>query len=335
MPKDNAERREAGAGTSGLCSVVVCMYNEVKGVEDLHRRIVTVMTDTGRPFEIVFVDDGSTDGTHEVLARAADGDEHVSVVVLRRNFGQTAALQAGFDHAAGEVVVAMDGDLENVPEDIPKLLAKLEEGYDIVSGWRKDRAHGLLLRRIPSQAASWLISRATGVKLHDFGCTLKAYRRDMLDHVRLYGDQHRFIPAVADLAGARVAEVVVQHVARPHGRSKYGIGRVPRVLADLTTLHFLRKYGTKPMHFFGGVALTLLAVVLLMGIVGVVSHLVWGASALGWAALLALMLLVAVAGVLSLLMGFLAEMLVRTRHESTGRRIYTVREVHRGGKPAR
>ena len=333
MAKGSREKREAGAGTSGRCSVVVCMYNEAGAVEELHRRIARVMAETGRPFEIVFVDDGSTDETREALGRTADGDEHVVVVTLRRNFGQTAALQAGFDHARGEIVIAMDGDLENVPEDIPKFLEKMTEGWDIVSGWRRRRRHGLLLRRIPSRVASWLISKMTGVKLHDFGCTFKAYRRDMLDHIRLYGDQHRFIPAVANLAGARVTEIEVQHVARPHGRSKYGIGRIPRVLADLTTLVFVRKYGTRPMHFFGGVGLALLAVVLVMGLVGVVWHVVFGPFTLGWAALLALMLLLAVAGMLSVLMGLLAELMLRTRHESTKKPIYTVREVRRGARP--
>lgn len=331
MSKDRRRRtsKTQAAVQGGLCSVVVPMYNEEAVVEELHRRIVAVMEKEGRAFEIVFVDDGSSDGTLEALSRTAESDERVSVVVLRRNFGQTAALQAGFDHARGEVIVSTDGDLENLPEDVPKLLEKLDEGYDIVSGWRKDRAHGLLLRRIPSRVASWVLSKISGVKLHDFGCTLKAYRRDVLKHVRLYGDMHRFIPAAAQMAGARVAEVPVRHVARPHGRSKYGVGRIPRVLVDLVTLRFLLGYRTKPMHFFGGVGLVLFAVVLLMGIAGLVSHLFFEPSAFGWAILLALMLLVAVAAVLAFLMGLLAELLVRTWHEAAGRPIYTVREVRR------
>ncbi len=306
------------------------MYNEEEAVEEFHRRVSAVMKTTGRDYEMVFVDDGSSDGTLDALKKVAADDSHVSVVEFRRNFGQTPALQAGFDYSRGDVVIAMDGDLENVPEDIPKFLEHIDEGYDIISGWRKNREHGLLLRRIPSKVANWLMCRLSGVKLHDTGCTFKAYRRETLDHVRLYGEMHRFVPALASLAGARILEIEVQHVDRPYGASKYGIGRAPRVFLDLLLLWFLRKYSTRPMHLFGQCGLVLFLLAGLTGAGLVVAGGCFDVQVFGqYGALVVAAVLFLLVGVICILGGFLAEILARSRHESTGKRIYAVRKVHR------
>ena len=219
-------------------SVVIPVFDEEDNVERLHDELTTTLRELGRSYEIVVVDDGSRDETFPRLARLAASDPHLKLVELRRNYGQTAALSAGFDHATGRIIVPMDGDLQNDPRDIGALLAKLEEGYDVVSGWRQDRKEGLL-RRLPSRMANWLIGRVTGVRLHDYGCTLKAYRADVVNEVRLYGEMHRFLPAIAYQSGARIGEVPVRHHARAAGRSKYGLGRTFKVLIDLLTVKFL------------------------------------------------------------------------------------------------
>ncbi|HUV39846.1 MAG TPA: glycosyltransferase family 2 protein [Planctomycetota bacterium] len=321
-------------------SIVVPMYNEADGVAEFHRRVTAVMGKLGREYEMVLVDDGSTDGTLAALKALAEKDAHVAVVELRRNFGQTAALAAGFDHATGKVIVAMDGDLENVPEDIPRFLEKIDEGYDIVSGWRRRRAHGFFLRRLPSRAANWLMRKMSGVALHDFGCTFKAYRRDMLDEVHLYGEMHRFIPALANLAGARVSEIEVQHVDRPYGRSKYGIGRTPRVFMDLVTIRFMQSYLTRPLHLFGLTGLALFVIGCFVNVYLLVRKLFFGVHLMTThgplmiehGPLMILGVMLVLMGIIFFMTGLLGEILVRTYHEATGRKIYTVRKVHRGGK---
>src|SRR5262249_29188020 len=220
-------------------SVVVPLFNEAATLEELHRRLTAVLFTIGLPPEIIYVDDGSTDGTGEVLDDIAARDPHVRLIPLARNYGQTAALAAGFDAATGDVVVAMDGDLQHQPEEIPKLLAKLYEGYDIVSGWREQRVDNLWTRRLPSRAANWLMSKLSGVALHDFGTTFKAYRAPVIKRIRLYGDLHRFIPALASWGGARIAEVPIQNIPRPQNQSHYGLARTWRVAADLITVRFL------------------------------------------------------------------------------------------------
>ena len=314
-------------------SVVVPMYNEAEGVREFHRRLAAVLEELGRPCEMIFVDDGSTDDTLDVLKKVAAEDARVMVLELRRNFGQTAAMAAGFDHTSGRVVVAIDGDLENLPEDIPRLLEKLDEGYDIVSGWRRHRVHGLLLRRIPSKVANWMIRRLIGVALHDFGCTFKVYRRDMLDEVRLYGEMHRFIPALANLSGARIAEIDIRHVNRPYGRSKYGIGRTPRVLMDLITIRFMQTYMTRPLHLFGLAGLLLFGAGCLINLFLLVRKVFFGVLlSITHGPLMILGVMLVLMGLIFFVTGLLGEILVRTYHEGTGRKIYAVRRVHQKGK---
>ena len=232
-------------------SVVIPIHNEANHILPLYDRLVAVLERLDAPFEIVFVDDDSSDTSGELLTTLVEHDARLRVVVLRRNFGQTAALAAGFELAEGDVIVAMDGDLQHAPEDIPNLLAEIDRGYDIASGWRQHRVDGLLSRRIPSRLANWLMAKLSGIELHDFGTTFKAYRREVLQSVRLYGELHRFIPVLASLEGASITEVPIQSLPRGDGRSHYGIGRTFRVAMDLITLRFLLRYLTRPMHFFG------------------------------------------------------------------------------------
>lgn len=233
------------------CSIVIPVMNEEENVPLLHRAISTAMQAWGKSYEIVIVDDGSTDRTFELLRQIAQNDPHLRVVKFRGNYGQSAAMAAGFDHARGDVVVTMDGDLQNDPNDIPNVVAKLEEGFDIVSGWRKNRKDKLVIRKIPSKIANRLIRKTTRVDLHDTGCSLKAYRAEVVQKIRLYGELHRFIPALARIEGARISEMVVNHHERKFGQSKYNITRTFRVIMDLMTLNLLLKYLTRPLHFFG------------------------------------------------------------------------------------
>ena len=232
-------------------SIVVPIYNEEENIRALHESVAAALNNSGLDYELILVDDGSTDGSFPLLKEIAGLDPRVKVIRFRRNFGQTAAMTAGFDAASGRIVVPMDGDLQNDPNDIPRLLEKIHEGNDVVSGWRKDRMDAYLNRKLPSVLANFLISRMTGVKLHDYGCTLKAYRREVLDGINLYGEMHRFVPALASQVGARVAEIPVNHRHRLHGKSKYGISRTMRVILDLMTVKFLLSYSTKPIQLFG------------------------------------------------------------------------------------
>ena len=309
-------------------SIIVPVYNEEESVQPLHTRISNVVKKQSFSYEIVYVDDGSRDETFSLLNRIAESDPHVCVVRFRRNFGQTAAISAGVVHSKGEVLIFMDGDLQNDPIDIPRLLAKLDEGYDVVSGWRKNRQDAQLSRKIPSLLANSLISKVTGVHLHDYGCTLKAYRREVFDTVRLYGEMHRFIPAYAALGGATVTELEVSHHARQFGKSKYGISRTVRVILDLITLKFLGSYGTKPLYAFGIPGL----IALLCG-AGVAAPLA-GRKLISpvkfrihRSPLLPISLLSIGFGLQSIMTGLLAELLMRTYHESQDKPTYVVRTV--------
>lgn len=306
-------------------SIVVPLYNEVDNLDDLHRQLTAALERTGRPFELVLVDDGSTDGTREKLLALEAGDPRVRPVLLRRNFGQTAAFSAGFDRSRGDVVVTSDGDLQNDPADIPGLLARLEEDdLDMVCGWRRERKDPLS-KRVPSFFANRIISWTTGVRLHDYGCSLKAMRGEIARGIRLYGEMHRFIPAVASWMGVRLAEVPVSHRPRTRGRSKYGLGRTVRVLLDLFTVKFLHSYGTRPAHLFGLVGLGLGA----LG-AGVLAYLavlkLFFGEAIGGRPLLLLGALLFLTGVILVSFGLMGELLVRTWHESQGKAIYAVQE---------
>ncbi|HQA91769.1 MAG TPA: glycosyltransferase family 2 protein, partial [Sedimentisphaerales bacterium] len=277
-------------------------------------------------YEIIFVDDGSTDGSFQVLEEFHDADPNVRVICFRKNFGQTAALSAGFSHARGGIVIAMDADLQNDPADIPMLVAKLREGYDVVSGWRKQRHDKALTRRLPSRMANWLISKITGVKLHDYGCTLKAYRREVLAQTKLYGEMHRFIPALASWSGARIAECVVNHRPRTAGVAKYGLGRTWKVILDLITVKFLGSFSTKPIYIFGGLGGLMALFAFLLGLM-VISQKVNSGVDMSGNPLLLLTAVLFLTTIQFILMGLLAELLVRTYHESQNRPTYVIREI--------
>ena len=307
-----------------MISVTVPICNEAGSIRELHERVRAALVAVNQPWELVLVNDGSTDGSEELLDKIAEEDPRVKVIHFRRNFGQTAAMMAGFDFAKGDIIIPMDGDLQNEPADIPLLLAKLKEGYDVVSGWRRDRQDNALQRNLPSIMANHLISFVSGVRLHDFGCSLKAYRREVVEGVRLYGEMHRFLPIYAGWHGARITEVVVRHYARASGRSKYGLERVLKVLADLVTVKFLARFQQKPMYLFGAVGLGSLAISFLSGIDALWRKFVIGESFIR-NPLLLIAILTAMTGLMCILMGLLAEMIVRTFYESQGKRVYLVR----------
>lgn len=308
-------------------SIVVPIKDELESVPRLIDAIETSLHD--RPsltYEIICVDDGSTDGTTELLKQIAQTNSALRAVILRRNYGQTAAMSAGFNYARGRAIVTLDGDLQNDPADIPKLVDKLDEGYDLVSGWRKHRQDDTLTRLLPSKMANWLISRMTGVPLHDYGCSLKAYRSEIVADMNLYGELHRFLPALAFIEGARIIEIPVVHHARQFGKSKYGLGRTFRVVMDLVTIVFMKKFLTRPMHVFGYVGIICTIVGLLLGMYLTVLKLGFGAS-IGERPLLILVVLLLSTGVQLFSFGVLGELLMRTYHESQNRPIYRVREV--------
>ena len=305
-------------------SVVVPLYDEEDNVDPVMRELLEVLDQMELSSEVVLVDDGSKDQTVARARRWCQRDPRVRVIELRRNFGQTAALSAGFDHARGEVIVAMDGDQQNDPHDIPRLLSKLDEGYDVVSGWRRDRQDALVLRKLPSAAANRLISRVTGTRLHDYGCTLKAYRRDVICQLRLYGDMHRFIPALSQVVGARVTELAVNHRARVRGRSKYGISRTFRVVLDLLTVKFLISYFGRPMRLFGGIGFVSMALgsAILLWLFG--DKVLFG-HGLSDRPLVLLGMLLVLVGVQLLSLGILGELIIRVYHETGPRRSYLIR----------
>jgi glycosyltransferase involved in cell wall biosynthesis len=312
-------------------SVVVPFYNEEAVVEKLYGRVARVMRHVGLPFEMVFVNDGSRDGTGAILERLARRDGRVTFVDLRRNFGQTTALQAGLDQARGEVLIAMDGDLQHDPYEIPLFLKKIDEGYDIASGWRVRRGDSFLLRRLPSRIANWLLAKVSGVKLHDFGTTFKAYRRSALEGVRLYGDMHRFVPAVCARLGAKICEVPIKNVRRPAGKSNYGLGRTFRVALDILTVRFISRYMTRPLHFFGKWGLASAT-----GGAGILLYLLIrkivdsGFSIMRiHGPLMALGFMLLIVALLFLATGLMGELLMRIYFESTNARTYAVRRIVR------
>ncbi len=308
-------------------SVVIPLRNEAPSLSELHRELTETLGASGQSYELILVDDGSTDDTYGILADLHAGDPHVRVIRLRRNFGQTAAFSAGFARARGRYIVTSDGDLQNDPADIPAMIGKLDEGYDIVCGWRRDRKDSWI-RRLPSMVANWLIARTTGVRLHDSGCSLKVFRSEVIKPLRLYGEMHRLIPAIASEQGVRIVEMVVHHRPRRFGESKYGIGlsrTVPLVL-DLVTVKFLLNYSTRPLHMFGPPGL-------LMGLGGfvILGYLAYvrmvAGQAIGDRPLLLLGILLLFAGMQLVTLGLLAEMQARTYHESQSKPIYVVRDV--------
>jgi glycosyltransferase involved in cell wall biosynthesis len=321
MTKTNNEKKPP------QLSVVVPLLDEQDNLPALHEQVRQAL-DGRYDYELIFIDDGSTDASFQVLKELHESNPRVRVIRFRRNFGQTAALSAGFAHARGNIVVALDADLQNDPADIPTLVAKLEEGYDVVSGWRKERHDNALTRKLPSKIANWMISRITAVRLHDYGCTLKAYRREILAEMRLYGEMHRFIPALASWSGARTAECVVNHRPRTAGKAKYGLARTLKVVLDLITVKFLGSFSTKPIYIFGGLGV-------LCGLASVASGLAvlyqkffsHSHLAMNRNPLLILTAVLMITTVQFILMGLLAELLVRTYHESQNRPTYVIREV--------
>jgi glycosyltransferase involved in cell wall biosynthesis len=308
-------------------SVVVPVFNEQDSIGTLYEQIKQSLADK-YDYEIIFVDDGSTDDSFTILSRLQSGDRRVRVIRFRKNFGQTAALSAGFDHAQGEAIVAIDADLQNDPADIPKMVAKLDEGFDVVSGWRKRRYDNAFTKLLPSIAANWLIARITGVRLHDFGCTLKAYRQEVIAETRLYGEMHRFIPALASWSGARICEMVVNHRPRTTGAGKYGLGRTFKVTLDLITVKFLGSFSTKPIYIFGGLGVLCGAGAVVSGAVVLYQKFVsMQHLAMNRNPLLVLTAVLIMATIQFILMGLLAEILVRTYHESQNRPTYAIREV--------
>jgi glycosyltransferase involved in cell wall biosynthesis len=316
----------AARPTSLDISIIVPLYNEEESLAPLYERLMAVLPKVGKTFEIIFVNDGSSDGSYATLCRLAEADPEVKVINFRRNFGQTAAMSAGFDHARGAIIIPMDADLQDDPADIPLLLAKVAEGYDIVSGWRKDRQDKEALRIFASRTANWIISKFTGVNLHDSGCSLKAYRAEVLRGTRLYGEMHRFIPALANLIGARICEVPVTHHPRVFGKSKYGFKRILKVVLDLITVKFLGDFSTKPLYMFGGIGVTLFALAVLAG-----AETIWERTAHGVYVHNNPFILIAVflgtLGVNFIVMGLLAELIIRTYHESQGKPIYHIRDL--------
>jgi glycosyltransferase involved in cell wall biosynthesis len=310
-----------------MLSIVIPIHNEEPSILPLYDRLTAVLEQVKRPYEILFVDDASSDRSFELLANLVETDGHLKVIRLRRNFGQTAALSAGFHESKGDVIIAMDGDLQHAPEDIPALLKKIDEGYDIASGWRQNRVDNAIFRKVPSRIANWLMAKASGVALRDFGTTFKAYRSEVLKDVNLYGELHRFIPALASFYGARIVEVPIRNTPRASGDSHYGIGRTFRVLFDILTIKFLLKYFTRPMHFFGtlgligttfgGGIMLYLAIKKLLGFEIVMEH---GPLMVAGALLL-------LGGLMMFSTGLIGEMMMRTYFESQDRRIYAVREI--------
>ena len=309
--------------TAETLSIVVPVYDEEQNLVPLTDQLLATLTDLGRDFEIVFINDGSTDGSADVLDELAAGDERIRVVHFKRNFGQTSAMMAGLDFASGDIIIPIDADLQNDPADIPRLLERLDEGYDVVSGWRKDRKDDTLRRNLPSWIANRIISRISGVRLHDYGCTLKAYRRSIVEDIRLYGEMHRFLPVYASWSGARTTELPVNHHPRTAGRSKYGLKRVIKVPLDLLVVKFLGDYSQKPIYVFGGFGLISHALALLTFAL-MIYYKFWGGKSFIETPLPTLAALLVLMGFMSMLLGLIAELVVRTYHESQDKPTYIV-----------
>jgi glycosyltransferase involved in cell wall biosynthesis len=306
-------------------SIVVPLLDEQDNISSLYEQITQTLAGKYE-YEIIFIDDGSRDNSFNVLADLHKEDVRIIVIRFRKNFGQTAALSAGFAHARGKIIVAIDADLQNDPADIPKMIAKLDEGFDVVSGWRKKRHDNAITRLLPSKIANLIISRITGVKLHDYGCTLKAYRREVLEETKLYGEMHRFIPALASWSGARIAEMPVNHRPRTAGTAKYGLGRTFKVILDLITVKFLGSFSTKPIYIFGGLGLLSAFGAILFGLIVLYQKLFFRTDMSG-NPLLILTAVCIIATIQFILMGLLAELLVRTYHESQNRPTYVIKQI--------
>jgi glycosyltransferase involved in cell wall biosynthesis len=313
-------------------SVIVLVFNEAESIAPLHEELSGVLEGLDTSYEILYIDDGSRDGSTEKIAQLALNDPRVRAVTFRRNFGQTAAVQAGIDNSRGEILIFMDGDMQNDPHDIPRLLEKIDDGYDVVSGWRKNREDDAS-RVLPSKVANWIIAKVTGIPLNDFGCTLKAYRREVIQDVKLYGEMHRFIPVYASWVGARITEMPVNHRKRTFGRSKYSLSRTSRVLLDLMTVKLLGSYSTKPIYFFGFAAFGLWALALVFAAIVIIQKLLPPYPYAHNNPLLLLSVFLAIVGAQFILMGLLAELSIRTYHESQGKNVYVVREVIEGQAP--
>jgi glycosyltransferase involved in cell wall biosynthesis len=330
LPKGTGTIRNSTESAALVCScdlsVVIPVFNEVENLPILQQQLAGALDKLKLSYEIIYVDDGSTDGSLVALQKIAQSGSNVRIIELRRNFGQTAAISAGMDHSQGKIIVCLDADLQNDPKDIPILLAKIAEGYDLVSGWRKKRQDHWLSRTLVSSVANRLISLITDVKLHDYGCTLKAYRRDLLHHIRLYGQMHRFIPALAVLVGAKIAEIPVNHRPRRFGKSKYGLNRMFTVLLDLLTVKFLGSFSSHPINLFGGSGLFLIGASIVTGFIMVFQKFFYHQSFIQTPLLLFSALLF-ILGFQSILMGLSAELLIRTYHESQGKPTYIIRRI--------
>jgi dolichol-phosphate mannosyltransferase len=307
-----------------MISVVIPLFNEQDNIEALCQAAVKVLEAMNEPFEVIWVNDGSTDDSELVLAKVAKSDPRIKVINFRRNQGQTAAIMAGFDHSRGDIVIPMDADFQNDPADIPMLVQKLREGYSVVSGWRKDRKDAEVNRKLPSRAANWLISRVSGVPLHDYGCTLKAYRGDVIKEVRLYGEMHRFIPIYASWLGGKITEMPVRHHARKYGKSKYGINRVIKVVLDLLVVKFLEDYNTKPIYVFGMTGILLVGLSFLSFLYAMILKFFEHVSLIS-TPLLLLTAIAFITGTLCILLGLLAEILIRVYFEAQHKLTYSIR----------
>jgi glycosyltransferase involved in cell wall biosynthesis len=321
------------AETAIEVSIVLPIYNEEDSIEELYFKLRAVMDTLQKSYEIVFVNDGSRDCSVAMIKKVTADDPHVRLITLRRNFGQTPALAAGFDAAVGKVIIAMDADLQHNPEEIPKFLAKIDEGYDVVSGWREKRVDNFILRRIPSLIANRLMKYLSGVDLHDFGTTYKAYRSEVIKNVRLYGELHRFIPALTSYVGAKICELPIQNINRPYGKSNYGIGRTIRVLFDLMTVNFLLRYLQRPLQFFGLLGLSCFSLGSIFGLYLLGKKIFLGTDIfVQHAPMTLLSVLLIIISISFISMGLLGEVLARIYHEATGRTIYYIRDEWRGGK---
>lgn len=306
-------------------SIIIPFYNEEENIPELYSRLMEVAPKLPQKYEIIFVDDGSTDKGFELLKKIGDADSHVKVIRFTRNFGQTAAMEAGFQAANGKIYITLDADNQNDPRDIPLLLEKMKEGYGVVSGWRKNRQDTLITRKLPSWTANKIISKMTGVTLQDYGCTLKAYDSKYVDAFQLYGEMHRFIPAYCHMAGAKITEIPVNHYARTKGKSKYGLSRIFKVMLDLMTLKFLGSFATKPLYLFGSVGIILNILAFLFGSIVLFEKFAYDIFA-HKNPLLLLAVFLSVLGVLLIMMGLMTELLMRTYHESQGKRIYLIQD---------
>jgi glycosyltransferase involved in cell wall biosynthesis len=316
-------------GSATDCSVVIPLYNEADVIDELYSRLVNVMDKTGLRYELVLVNDGSTDATLEHLQNLASKDDRVIVVELRRNFGQTSALAAGFDTAKGSIIISMDGDLQHLPEEIPGFLEKINDGFDVVSGWRKYRVDNFITRRLPSRIANWLASKISGVDIHDFGTTFKAYKREIIGDLKLYGEMHRFIPAVVSHSGAKIVEIPITNIVRPSGKSNYGISRIFKVVFDLITLRFILKYASKPLHFFGRAALFCFLASLLVVFYILYDKFFYNVPiGVAHAPLAALAVVLLLVSFILLSTGLVGEMVCRVYFEATDRKIYSIRKIY-------